>query len=125
MERGKINIDHILLTGTISVQIELIDGTVWLTKHEIARMFNVLVPMVTVNLKVIFNTKELFEHEVTHYHNEVMFYNLDVIISLAFRMKGGFCRSFREWIREQAKRPIIQSRQQPIIIQLGKSLILS
>lgn len=134
MERGRMNIDHNLQTGAISVRIELVDGTVWMTKHEIAEMFGVFVPMVMANLKVIFNTKELSEVWTVKYltytqkngqvcHTEL--YNLDVIIALAFRMKGGFCYRFREWIREQVKRPIIESRKQPIIIHLGNSTFLS
>lgn len=125
MERGEMSIKHNLQTGAISVRIKLAHGTVWLTKNEIARMFDVLVPAVSANLRVIFKNKELFETEVTRYHNEVMYYNLDVVISLAFRIKGGFCRAFREWLREQTKRPIIESRQQPIILQLGKSNFLA
>lgn len=133
MERGKMNIERNLQTGEISVQIELVNGTVWLTKHEIARMFGVLVPMVTANLKVIFKSNELLQTEVIkahHYTNNkgqvchTELYNLDVVIALAFRMRGGYCRRFREWIREQVKRPILQSRQQPIIIQLGKSTLI-
>lgn len=124
MKRGKISIEH-NVSSSIKVVIETAGGTVWLTKNEIARLFDVFVPAVSANLRVIFKNKELFESEVTRYHNEVMYYNLDVVISLAFRMKGGFCRAFREWLREQAKRPIIESRQQPIIIQFGKSNFLA
>ncbi|MBX9049656.1 hypothetical protein HCH04_15195 [Bacteroides thetaiotaomicron] len=134
MERGKMNIEHNLNTGAISVRIEPMNGTVWMTKYEIARMFDVLVPMVTANLKVIYSTKELSEVWTVKYltytqkngqvcHTEL--YNLDVIIALAFRMKGGFCHRFREWIREQAKRPIVESCRQPIIIQLGKNTFMS
>lgn len=116
--------------GTISISankvfIELIDGTVWLTKNEIARLFDVFVPTISANLRVIFNNKELFETEVTRYHNEVMYYNIDVVISLAFRMKGGYCRLFREWVREQIKQPITDNRRMPIVIQLGNTAILS
>ena len=124
MERGKISIEY-NASGSIKVVIETAGGTVWLTKNEIARLFDVFVPAISANLRVIFKNKELFETEVTRYHNEVMYYNLDVVISLAFRMKGGFCRAFREWLREQAKRPIVESRQQPIIIQFGKSNFLA
>lgn len=123
MERGKISIEH-NESGSVKVMIETVGGTVWLTKNEIARLFDVFVPTVSGNLRVIFKNKELFETEVTRYHNEVMYYNLDVVISLAFRMKGGFCRAFREWLREQAKRPIIESRQQPIVIQLSNSTFI-
>lgn len=133
MERGKISIEH-SSDKNIRVIIELANGTVWLTKHEIARLLDVFVQAVSANLREIFKDKELFEHEVTRQHKytdkkgnicHTEFYNLDVIIALAFRMKGGFCRPFREWLREQAKRPIVESCRQPIIIQVGKSTFLN
>lgn len=121
MERGKMAIKH-NSNSSIKVVIETVEGTVWLTKHEIARLFDAFVPAVSANLRVIFKNRELFEAEVTCCHNEVVYYNLDVVISLAFRMKGRFCSDFREWLREQAKLPMVESRQQAIIIQLGKTL---
>lgn len=133
MERGSIQFVR-NTNGTISVKIELVDGNVWMTKHEIARLFEVFVPAVTANLRVIFKNKDMFEHQVTRnirttndkgetYGYDL--YNIDVIIALAFRMKGGYCRLFREWLREQVKRSIVENRQQPIIIQLGNNTFLS
>lgn len=121
MERGKMAIKY-NRDGSIKVVIETEEDTVWLTKHEIARLFDAFVPAVSANLRVIFKNREMFEAEVTCCHNEVVYYNLDVVISLAFRMKGTFCRAFREWLREQAKHPMVESHQQTIIIQLGNTL---
>lgn len=118
MERGKISFNH-NANDSISVQIELSGGTVWVTKSEIANLLEVFTPAISANLREIFKSKELFETEVTRYHNGTMFYNLDVIIALAFRCKSPICHRFREWLREQAKRPIIESRKQSIILQFG------
>ena len=103
MERGKISFIS-NADGSISVKIELSGGTVWVTKSEIANLLEVFTPAISANLREIFKNKELFETEVTRYHNGTMFYNLDVIIALAFRCKSPICRLFREWLREQAKR---------------------
>ena len=115
MERGKISFNH-NANGSISVKIELSGGTVWVTKSEIANLLEVFTPAISANLREIFKSKELFETEVSCYHNDTMFYNLDVIIALAFRCKSPICRRFREWLREQAKRPIVENPKQSIII---------
>lgn len=129
MERGKLILTRNLDTHTISISIKLVDGTVWLSKYEITELFDVHLPMVTANLKVLFTTNELMESDVTRSYPYTdnkgkkyiaTLYNLDVVIALAFRMKGGNCRAFREWLRERVKRPIQQSKQ-PILIQLGKT----
>ena len=79
---------------------------------------------VSANLRVIFKNKELYEADVTRYHNEVTYYNLDVVIALAFRCKGHICRLFRQWLRDQVKQPLIKEPQ-PLIIQIGNSSFLS
>ena len=118
MERGSIkfrfNSDNIL-----SVKIELADSTVWLTKNEIARLLDVFVQSVTTYLREIFKSQELFEGEVTKPSNGVIYYNLDVIIALAFRCKSPICRKFREWLRDRAKQTITANHIQPIFIQLS------
>lgn len=135
MERGKIAFKNNEQIGNMYVQIELAgDGSVWLTKHEIVELFNVFTSTVNANLKVIFKENELFESEVVRTHRyknkkgqdcSTEFYNLDVIIALSFRMKGAVCRAFREWIRKQAKRPIVESHQNPIVILIGKNIFLA
>lgn len=130
METGKMSIDTNFETGDVSVTLEPHNSTVWMTTYQIADMFNVFVSAVTSNLRVIFKNRELIESEVMHYHKYidskgrncgVDYYNLDVIIALAFRMKGGYCRFFREWIRKQVVKSLTTSNKTPIIIQLGKN----
>lgn len=128
MKRGTISIND------NNIHIELVEGTVWVTKSEIARLLDVFVQTVSTNVREIFKNKELFEHEVTRRDQFIdenglesitELYNLDVIISLAFRMKGGRCRLFREWVREQIKQSIRESRKTPLIIQLGNATFIS
>lgn len=45
MERGKVAIKH-NSNGSIKVVIETVESTVWLTKYEIARLFDTFVPIV-------------------------------------------------------------------------------
>lgn len=129
MDKGKITIIQNPANGNgfMSVQFKFAkDGTVWLTKHEVAELFNVYPVTIASNITAIFKSGELFETEVMRISNIkgcngkfVVYYNLDVIIALSFRMKGALCRLFREWIRERIKQPMWEGRQISILIQIG------
>ena len=130
MDFGKISVAHSFESGKLVVQMELIDGAVWVTKHQIANLLDVHIQPVTANLKAIFKNKELFEHQVVKYHdykdkdgltNTTELYNLDVIIALSFRMQGGYCRLFREWICQRAKQPQRVVNNPAIVLQFSSS----
>jgi Virulence protein len=127
MDKGEITITQNPANGFMSVQFKFAeDGTVWVTKHEVAELFNVYPVTIASNIAAIFKSGELFETEVMRTSKIkgcngkfVVYYNLDVIIALSFRMKGALCRLFREWIRERIKQPIWEGRQVSILIQIG------
>ena len=121
--RGKIDIIQ-RADSSISINIITINDDVWITRHEIADMFQIFVSSVTSNLKVIFKNEELYEEEVTKEVGGVTYYNLDVVIALAFRCKGPICKMFRRWLSDKAKRPMTKEPQ-PLIIQIGNSSFLS
>ena len=52
-------------------------------------------------------------------HGWLDYYNLNMIIMLAFRMKSAFCAMFREWITEQLVRRVSE-QQIPIVLQISK-----
>lgn len=132
MERGKIDIHFSESSQELSVHIRLSeDKTVWLTKYEIADLFDVHIQAVMSGLKTIFQRGELFEMQVTKIHRftnaqgrqcSVELYNLDVIISLSFYMKGGICRLFRDWVYQRIRQPMKTAvPQPPILIQLNQT----
>lgn len=134
MNTGKMTMDYNSETKSISVNIELADGTVWFSKNQIADLFGVYISAVTMNLKSIRKEDESFLRANSQYFSYTTangesvsrtLFNLDIIIILAFKIRGGNSHLFRQWLREQAKRPIIESRQNPIIIRIGKSNILN
>lgn len=107
MNRGKIDITQ-RTDSSIAINITTVNNDVWVTRHEIADMFQIFVPAVTSNLRVIFKNEELYQEEVTKEVGSVTYYNLDMVIALAFRCKGPICRMFRQWLRDQAKQPLIK-----------------
>lgn len=130
MKTGKMTMDYNPETKAISVNIELENGTVWLSKHQIEDLFGVYISAVTMNLRSIAKEDEAFlsaNRSTIQYKTangesyERSIYNLDIIILLAFKMKGGNCHLFRRWLVEKSKRPIVENPRQPIFIQLGKS----
>ncbi|MBD9177654.1 MAG: hypothetical protein EGP82_00490 [Odoribacter splanchnicus] len=133
METGKIDIQFKENTNKLSVHIQPSeDGTVWLTKHQIADLFDVYIQTVTAGLRTIFQKELLLQEQVTkinRFTNEqgkecqTEFYNLEVIITLGFCMKGGICMSFREWVHERIKYPVAYLPKPPLLIQFGQTLI--
>lgn len=128
MKTGKMTIDYSPDTKSITVNIELADGTVWLSKNQIADMFGVYISAITMNLKSIRNENEAFLRANSQYCSYTTasgesvsrtLFNLDIIILLAFKIRGGNSHLFRQWLREQAKQPIVASKQQSIFIQIA------
>ncbi|MFR9649362.1 MAG: hypothetical protein SNH16_07365 [Rikenellaceae bacterium] len=110
--------------SSLSIEITTADNDIWVTSHEIADIFQIYVSSVLSNLKVIFKNGELHKDDVSKESNGVIYYNLDVVIALAFRCKGPICIKFREWLRDKAKKPMVSARQ-PLIIQIGNNSFIS
>ena len=128
MKKGKLNIEYRPVQNDLKVELELVDGTVWLSKCEIADNFNVFLSTVSTNLRVIEkNDNEFLSTNIrqTEYEKggEVFYttlYNLDIIMELAFRMKGGYCRLFRKWVRDKIKDSFSTKATQTIFIAIDK-----
>jgi len=105
MERGCIRIINSKF-GCTAVETELVNCTLWVTKHEIADLFNVFVSTIDSNLKSIFKSDLLYEEDVTRiykYENngrqcEMTLYNLDVLICVSYRIASFEAKVFREWV---------------------------
>lgn len=50
--------------GSVSVQVQFEDGTLWLTQKRMAELFGVEVPTINYHLKEVFKSKELEEDSV-------------------------------------------------------------
>ncbi len=88
------------------------DDTVWLTQKNMAELFGVGIPAISKHLKNIFEEGELNEEvvvsnlEITTQHGamegmtqtkSVLFYNLDAIISVGYRINSRRATQFRIW----------------------------
>jgi len=83
------------------------DGSVWMTKHEIAQLFGCFVAKVVSNIPVILKSVVLDERRVCCFHRYkdgggVELYNLEMITALAFRIGTRNTEIFRRWLMERA-----------------------
>jgi hypothetical protein len=114
------NSDFILYTsqnGEIRVDVFVNDETVWLTQKEIANLFDVDRTVITKHLKNIFDSTELVENSVcakiAHTAEDgktyqTKFYNLDVIISVGYRVNSKQATQFRIWATKTLNEFIIK-----------------
>ena len=107
----------------ISVNAVIRDETIWLTQKAMAELFGVQTPAINKHLKNIFAEGELDENvvvskmEITTQHGaipdktqtrEALFYNLDAIISVGYRVNSRRATQFRIWATNVLKEYMIK-----------------
>lgn len=106
MERGYIQITEEEIGKSIA-EVKIVNGTVWMFKHEIAHLFDIYIQTVGYNFRSIFKSGVLREDDITmerKMNNEkgqdiyVTFYNLEAIIFLSYRINSRYAKAFREWV---------------------------
>ena len=132
MERGYIKITEEEI-GKPIVEVKMVNGTVWMFKHEIARLFDVYMQTVGNNFRSIFKSHLLREEEVTmeiKLKNErgndiyVTYYNLEAIIFLSYRIDSRYAKAFREWVMNalcEYNRMEKKPQEMLIVFSQGKS----
>lgn len=93
----------------VPVQVRYEDETFWLTQKDMAELFGVDVRTVSEHLKNIYDSGELVEEAtirkirivrqegVRKVRREVVFYNLDAIIAVGYRVNSKRATKFRQW----------------------------
>lgn len=100
--------------GKISVEVRMKGETVWLTQPQIAGLFRTDRSVITKHIGNIFRSKELDEKSnVQKMHvplsdKPVKFYNLDVVISVGYRVNSARATQFRIWATNVLKRHLIE-----------------
>ena len=103
--------------GQAKIQVKLEDETVWLTQKQMAMLFDKGIPTINEHIKNIFKEGELKENSVIRKFRitasdaksyKANFYNLDVIISVGYRVKSLRGTQFRIWATQRLKEYIIK-----------------
>jgi hypothetical protein len=93
-------------TGENTIEVRFENETVWLSQKLIAELFGIQRPAVTKHLKNIFESGELNEKSVSSILEHTaadgktyntLFYNLDAIISVGYRVNSTRATQFRQW----------------------------
>ena len=92
--------------GKINVALMTRDGNVWLSQQQIATLFGTSVPNVNMHISNILKEKELSADSVIKNYlttasdgkpYDVMYYSLQMIIAIGFRVRGVRGTQFRQW----------------------------
>ncbi len=122
MDNGVVrkNNDIIFYTtddGQIKIEVRLEDENVWLTQNAMAELFDTTKQNISLHIKNIFEEKELDENSVVKENlttasdgkkYKTKFYNLDLIISVGYRVKSIRGTQFRIWANELIKEYLIK-----------------
>jgi prophage maintenance system killer protein len=104
--------------GEIKLDVSLENDTVWLSQKQMALLFDVNVPAINKHIKNILSDGELNSSTISKMETvqkegkrevkrEVEFYNLDMIISLGYRVNSKRATSFRVWATKVLKEYLI------------------
>lgn len=106
--------------GLTKLEVKLVDETVWLTQGQMAKLFQKDIRTISEHISNIYSERELEQgptirkfrivqkegnREVSR---EPRFYNLDVIISVGYRVSSHRGTQFRQWATQRLREYIIK-----------------
>jgi len=103
--------------GNTKIETRLEDETVWLTQAQLAELFQKNRVTITEHIRNIFKEGELPENSVCRNFRHTAadgkeynttFYNLDVIISVGYRVKSHQGTKFRQWATTRLREYIVK-----------------
>jgi hypothetical protein len=103
---------------TISLEVRLDNDTIWLTQSQIAVLFGTKRPAITKHINNIYASEELNSDStcsiLEHMGNDNMqkystkYYNLDVILSVGYRVNSINATRFRQWANKILKEYLLR-----------------
>ena len=110
---------------TVRLEVRIQEDSVWLTQQQIADLFGTKRPAITKHLKNIYSSGELDERSTCSILElmgndgrqmySTKFYNLDVILSVGYRVNSINATAFRRWANQVLKEYLLRgyaARQQ-------------
>ena len=105
---------------TVQLEVQLSDETVWLTQKQMSWLFDTSSQNITIHINNIYKERELVKaatcKDFLQVQNEggrtiqrkVKHYNLDVIISVGYRVKSLRGTQFRQWVNRVLKEYLLR-----------------
>lgn len=122
-EIEKINGEIVIYTsndGNTKIDVNFIDDTVWLSQQQMAELFKTSRTNIVEHIGNIYDEGELDKNTTCrnfrqvrkegnrNVSREIPCYNLDMIISIGYRVKSKIATDFRKWATEKLKEYIIK-----------------
>ena len=103
--------------GALELQTDIAKDTIWANLKQIAVLFDRDKSVISRHIKNIFKDEELYKNSVVAKNAttgsdgktyQVDFYNLDLIISVGYRVNSKVATNFRKWATKTLKQHITQ-----------------
>ena len=106
--------------GLTKIDVRVENETVWLSQQQMAGLYDTTKQNISLHIKNIFDEGELDENSTVKefltvqkegnrkIERKVKYYNLDMIISLGYRIKSKIATNFRKWATERLKEYMIK-----------------
>ena len=102
------------------IEVKFENDTVWLTQMQMAELFGQTKQNISLHINNCFKEKELYKSSTVkesltvqkegnrNVKRKLEYYNLDIIISVGYRVKSVRGTQFRQWATEQLKKFLIE-----------------
>jgi hypothetical protein len=112
----------------LQVEVRFDNDSVWLTQNQITELFQRDRTVITKHINNVFKEGELDENSnvqkmhIANSDKPVAFYNLDVIISVGYRVNSKRGTQFRQWATQRLKDYLVKGHaiNQQRLAQLNK-----
>lgn len=106
--------------GHVKIDVRFDGDTVWLTQNSLAELFQTTKQNIGQHIKNIVEEGELLENSTVkkfftvqkegnrEVKRKIDYYNLDMIISVGYRIKSSIATSFRKWATERLSEYIVK-----------------
>lgn len=117
---GKSELIVYQVSSNQAFEVRLENDTVWLTQNQMAELFEATKQNISLHINNIFKEKELEEDSTVKEYltvqkegsrvvrRKVLYYNLDVIISVGYRVKSHRGTQFRIWANKVLKEYLLK-----------------
>ena len=106
--------------GQTKIDVRFDGDTVWLTQNALAELFQTTKNNISMHVKNIFEEGELVQNATVKNYltvqkegmrevsRDLEYYNLDLIISVGYRIKSSIATSFRQWATARLREYIVK-----------------
>ena len=120
----------------INVEVKFEDDTVWLSQRQMSELFAKDSDTIGLHIKNIYNEGELERNATTEDYSvvqnegkrvvnrDIVHYNLDVIISVGYRVNSKRGTQFRQWATQAAKDYYVSSSPTIFLLDSNNKIVL-